>query len=213
MLRLPAPMLVALLGAVPALPGALVLAGILAGPGAGGILADLVNPRYFANPAWISLHIASGIVFCLLAPLQFSARLRNRARHWHRHAGRVALLSGIMFGLSALPALGLVPSGAGWVRLGGLAAAAVAFSGALVLSYAAIRRRDVPAHRVWAMRAVAIGLMGASRVLIEALALLVLGEISETLGGAVIWAAIGLNLSIVEYHLRARGGRRPAPAT
>ncbi len=196
----PAPLVVALLGAVPAVPGAFVLAGIVSGPTVDGLLAGIVNPRYFSNPAWISLHIASGILFCLLAPLQFSARLR--VRRWHRYAGRVALLSGMVFGLSALPALGLVPKGADWARLGGLATAAVAFSGALALSYAAIRRRDIRAHRAWALRAVAIGLMGASRVLIEALAYLALGEVTDTMGGVVIWLAIGLNLLIVEFHLR-----------
>lgn len=201
MLRLPAPVVVALLGAVPALPGALILAGILAGPDARGIFADVVNPRYFEVPAPIALHIAAGILFCLLAPLQFSARLRRYAPRWHRMAGRIAMVAGLVFGLSALPILPPRGETMGWLHQSGLVVASVAFAAALIRSYWAIRRRDIPAHRVWALRAVAIGLMGASRVLIETLAWLILGTVSEFTGGAVIWLAIGLNLLIVERFL------------
>lgn len=211
MLRLPAPLLVALMGAVPALPGALVLAGILAGPGAGGIFTDLVSPRYFAAPLPIALHIGTGILFCMLAPLQFSTRLRRRAPRWHRLAGRGALAAGLVFGMSALPILGPISAEDGWLGHAGLAAGAVGFCVALGLSFVAILRRDIPAHRAWALRAVAIGLMGASRVLVEAVALLALDATSEELGGKEVWATIALNLLIVEFHLRWRPGRRAAP--
>lgn len=204
MLKLPAPLLVALMGAVPALPGAFVLAGILSGPGTEGILEDLVNPRYFAQPWPIALHIGAGIVFCLLVPFQFSPRLRRYSRRWHRQAGRIAMGAGIAFGLTALPALGPVTAEDGWLRHAGLAAVALGFCAALALSFAAILRRDIVTHRAWALRAVAIGLMGATSVLIETAAFLVLGGIGEMLAGGVIFAAVALNLLIVEFHMRAR---------
>jgi uncharacterized membrane protein len=202
--KMPAPLVVALLGAVPALPGAFVLAGILAGPEAGKWSVDLVNPLYFKAPLAISLHIASGILFCLLAPLQFSRRFRARAPRWHRLLGRLAMAAGLAFGLSALPPmLGPIPGQAGLLHYGGLAAGALGFCTALALSYISIRQRDIAAHRAWALRAVAIGLIGASRILLEALAWLILGDMSQITGGAVIWLAMALNLLIVERHLRS----------
>lgn len=202
MLSLPA--LVAVLGAIPTLPGLLVLSGILAGPDHSEFFADLVNPRYFDIPVPIIAHIAAAAVFCLCAPFQFSTRLRMRAPGLHRRLGWVAVVAGVIFGLSSLPALGPVPTGVAWVRYCGLVAAGIGFSVAVTCAVFAIRNRNVAMHRAWALRAAAIGLMGGSRILIEAFAFLVFGDVSELMGGIGIWLAIGANLCLVEYHLNTR---------
>jgi len=147
-------------------------------------------------------------LFCALAPLQFSSRIRTRFPRWHRIGGRVAILAGVLFGITALPMLGPAPEGVGWLRYGGLAFAAVGFSASVLLAFATIRRRDIRAHRTWALRAVAIGLMGASRVLLETFAWLILGHVSEFTGGVVLWLAIIMNLLIVELHLRRNAPRK-----
>jgi Predicted membrane protein (DUF2306) len=57
----------------------------------------------FARHSFLTmLHITPGLVFILLAPLQFVRRLRNRKPKLHRWMGRVVLICGIIIGSSAL---------------------------------------------------------------------------------------------------------------
>ena len=109
-LALRGPLGIALLGAVPALPGAFVLAGILQGPNTTGFLRDMVQPLYFTSPEPIVIHIASGILFCCLAPFQFSTQLRMRYRKLHRIAGRVAVIAGLLFAFTAVLLMGRPPA-------------------------------------------------------------------------------------------------------
>lgn len=190
--------LVAIMAAVPALPGAFVLAGILQGPQPQGMMRDLVNPHYFVQPTAISLHIFAGILFGVLAPLQFVARLRRNA--WHRIAGRIAMLAGLIFGLSVFAIMGPIPADfVGWVSYLGLGLSGLGVSGSLVASLWSIRRRNIAAHRIWMLCAIAIGLMGASRILFDVILALVLPDQAELNGGLSIWFAASFNLLLVAW--------------
>src|SRR5262245_28186822 len=48
------------------------------------------------------LHVVPGAVFLVLAPLQFSARIRSRHLKLHRWSGRLLLVAGVMSGLNGL---------------------------------------------------------------------------------------------------------------
>ena len=48
------------------------------------------------------IHIVPGLIFIVLAPLQFVATLRTRRPQVHRRIGRVVLASGLVTGVSAL---------------------------------------------------------------------------------------------------------------
>lgn len=195
---------IALLGAVPALPGALVLGGILQGSDAQGMLRELVQPHYFASPEPIAVHIASGILFCALAPLQFSAGLRIRYRKLHRVAGRIAMIAGLLFGLTAMFLMGQPPaSPQAWLHYAGMNLAGFGVCFSLCMSFWTIRRGDVGRHRQWMRRAIAFGLLGASRILFEVTVMPLTGS-NTTIGeGISVWLSVALNLWVAERLYRS----------
>jgi len=198
-LALRGPLGIALLGAVPALPGAFVLAGILQGPDGMGFLHDMVQSHYFTSPETIVIHIASGIVFCILAPFQFSKRLRMRYRKLHRVKGRFAMVAGFLFALTAIVLMGRPPAAPElWLHYTAMNAGALGASLSLFLSFRAIRHGDVDAHRQWMRRAIAFGLLGASRILFDLILIPVFGYETPTSEGLSVWLAIALNLYVAE---------------
>ncbi len=198
-LALRGPLGIALLGAVPALPGAFVLAGILQGPNTTGFLRDMVQPHYFTSPEPIVIHIASGILFCCLAPFQFSTRLRMRYRKPHRIAGRVAVIAGLLFALTAVLLMGLPPTTPElWLHYTAMNVGGLGAGLSLCWSFLAIRHGDINAHRQWMRRAIAFGLLGASRILFDLILIPVFGYETPTSGGISVWLAIALNLYVAE---------------
>lgn len=193
------PLGIALLGAVPALPGTLILAGILQGSDATGALRDLVQPHYFAAPRAIVTHIASGILFCALAPFQFSTRLRMRNRTLHRVCGRIALIAGLLFALTAIALMGWPPSQPElWLHYTAMTVGGFGVALSLCMSLWAIRQRDIACHQHWMRRAIAFGLLGASRILFDLMLLPVFGYETPIGEGLSVWLAIALNLSVAE---------------
>lgn len=118
---------------------------------------DRFDRRFAAHPSATLLHVVLGGLFLVLAPLQFSARLRSRHLRFHRWSGRALLVAalvtastGLFFGL-------LMPYGGA-----GEATAIALFGGLFVFAagkaIVAIRRRQVARHREWMIRAFAIAL-------------------------------------------------------
>jgi uncharacterized membrane protein len=116
---------------------------------------ERVIPASSANlvehPRATFAHMIPGALLLLLAPLQFSRRLRTRHPAVHRWTGRfllslvaIAGASGIYLGL-AMPYGGAIESGA-----------ASLFGAFLLLAatrgFIAIRRRDIRRHREWMIR-------------------------------------------------------------
>lgn len=198
-LALQGPLGIALLGAVPALPGAFVLAGILQGSDTKGFLHDMVQPHYFTSPEPIVIHIASGILFCVLAPLQFSTRMRMRHRKLHRVAGRVTMIAGLLFALTAIGLVGRPPATPElWLHYTAMNVGGFGVGLSLCLSFLAIRHGDVNSHRQWLRRAIAFGLLGASRILFDLILIPIFGYETPTSEGLSVWLAIGLNLFVAE---------------
>jgi hypothetical protein len=82
---------------VPALAGSLRLVELAGGP-------QLIpaNPRLTAAPVPVLVHIISALTYALLGAFQFSASPRRRRPGWHRTAGRVLVLLGLVVAFSAL---------------------------------------------------------------------------------------------------------------
>ncbi|MGR3813816.1 MAG: DUF2306 domain-containing protein [Cognatishimia activa] len=203
-LSLQGPFGIALLGAVPALPGTFVLAGILQGPDTKGFLHDMVQSHYFASPEPIVLHMAAGIVFCCLAPFQFSTRLRMRYRKLHRIAGRVAVVAGLLFALTAIWLMGRPPVAPElWLHYTAMTVGGIGTCLSFCLSFSAIRRGDVQSHQKWMRRTIAFGLLGASRILFDLILIPVFGYETPTSEGMSVWLALALNLFVAERLSRA----------
>lgn len=118
--------------------------------------------RYLQQPLASLLHILPGMVFLLLAPLQFVPALRRNHRALHRRLGWVLVACAGLSGVFALVAGFPLPA------FGGLAtqSAAVFFGGIFLFSLGRaiwhIRHQRVSRHREWMIRVLALALGAAT---------------------------------------------------
>jgi uncharacterized membrane protein len=159
------------------------------------------------------VHIVSAAVALVLSPLQFSARVRVRARRLHRVVGRIVFAAIAVGGLTGLV---LAP----FTRAGVVGALGFGILGVLWLTFAAlafraIRRRDIAAHRRWAVRTFAMTYAGVMLRLyltvLPQLVVLLLGTSPqaayEATYPAIAWLAWVPNLIVAERSLAARRRR------
>jgi uncharacterized membrane protein len=153
-----------LLGLLPLVFGALRLTQLAGGP---AIMP--ANARIAATP--LVLHIVGGAVLAVLGAFQFSAGFRRRHPGWHRLAGRLVVVGGLLAGLSGLwMTLFYLPQpGSGALLYAFRLVFGSAMVVSIVLGFTAIRRGDVGRHRAWITRGYAIGL-GAVVALLGVLA-------------------------------------------
>jgi uncharacterized membrane protein len=118
---------------------------------------EAFDGRYAAQATVTLLHVVPGGLFLALAPLQFWARFRSRYGAVHRWSGRVLLVLAAAAIVSAFHLAFVVPFG-GAAETATIAFFGVLFVAALVRAYAAIRRREVGAHREWMIRGFAVAL-------------------------------------------------------
>ncbi len=164
--------------------------------------------RFIESPTPIILHIVGSTLFAVLGALQFSPALR-RSR-WHRVAGRIALPSGAVGALSGLymsqfftiPSTGLALY---LIRLV-VGAAMLLF---LVLGAAAIARRDFARHRVWLIRAYALGIGAGTQAFTNIPYMVLRGAPSEGVYAALMGAGWAINALVAEWII-AGGLSRPA---
>jgi Predicted membrane protein (DUF2306) len=175
---------------------------------------DRFDGRYAANPVLTLLHVLAGGVFLILAPLQFSSRVRNRYIQFHRWSGRfllavafVAALAGLYFGLR-MPYGGL-GEGTAIAFFGGL------FVFAVGRAFVAIRKHQVARHREWMIRAFAIAL-GISTVRVVGaafdFALTPAGLRPPDLFALALWTGWGVTLGAGELWIRYTRPRRGSVA-
>ena len=68
------------------------------------------NARFFSMPLPVVLHIPAVIVYSLLGAFQFSSDFRRRNRRWHRTAGKVLALCGLLAAITGLWMTNFYPS-------------------------------------------------------------------------------------------------------
>jgi hypothetical protein len=196
-----APVGLFLLGMLPVIAGALRL-DQLSG------MSDVMpaNPRYAAVPLPVVVHIVSATLFATLGPLQFAGGFRRRWPAWHRVAGRVLVVCGLLVALSGLwmTLFYAPPDGSGPLLYAARLIFAPAMLVAIVLGLAAILRRDIQGHRAWMSRGYAIGLGAATQMLVLMVAGIVAGppnELTHDLLMALSWV---INLAVAERAIRTR---------
>src|ERR687891_2069134 len=91
------PALLILLSLVPAVAGTARLAEL-----AGDAEVTAANARFFAQPIPVVLHILVVIPYTIVGAFQFSRGFRRRNRPWHRAAGRVLGVFGLVAALTGL---------------------------------------------------------------------------------------------------------------
>ncbi len=208
----PVPASLMLLSAIPLAAGSLRLVQL-----AGGPALIPVDRRFGGFPAPLVIHIVGAAVFALAGAFQFVPRIRRHHRTWHRRAGRLVAGAGLAVAGSALwLTLFYQPQpGTGQLLYVLRLVFGSAMAASLLLGITAIRRRDIPAHRAWMIRAYAIGLAAGTQTFTEGIgaAIFGTGELRMDLAKSAGWV---INLAIAERAIRrpARGrNRRDASRT
>ena len=199
-------MVVVALSIVPLTAGALRLVQLTGGPA-----LIPVNDRYAGFPLPLVAHIVGAAVYVLVGILQLVPRFRRRHMVWHRRAGRVLVVAGLLVALSALwmTLFHEAQPGTGVLLYVLRMVFGSAMVGCLALGVAAVRRRDIAAHRAWMIRAYAIALAAGTQVFTEGIggALLGTGVLAGDLAKGAGWV---INLAVAEWAVRRPAARPTA---
>jgi len=196
-----------LLSLVPAIAGTARLAEL-----AGGAEVTPANARFFAMPLPVVLHILTAIPFSIIGAFQFAPAFRRRNRGWHRAAGRVLVVCGMVVALTGLWMAQFYPwpdgDGEGVYTLRLVFGSAMALS--ILFGLHAIRRRDFTAHGHWMARAYAIGLGAGTQVLTHLPWFILVGKPDELSRAVLMGAGWVINLLVVELAVARKPVRRSA---
>lgn len=188
-----------LLSAIPLAGGAFRLTQL-----AGGAEITSANARFFASPLPVVLHIVGAAVYALVGAFQFANGFRRRWPSWHRAAGRVLVVCGLLVGLSGLWMTLFYPwpkgDGALLYVLRLLVGSGMVVS--IVLGFTTIRRRDMNGHHAWMTRGYALGLGAGTQVLTLAAGEMIAGSPSELSRALLMGAGWVINLAIAEWAIR-----------
>ena len=201
----PLPLGLLVLSAVPLLAGTFRVIQLLGGP----VLIP-ADQRFADNPVPLVVHIVAATVFALGGILQLVPRFRRRHLGWHRRAGRVVAVAGLLVAGSAfwMASFYAPKPGTGPLLLGLRLVFAVALTACLVLGVTQVRRGDVSAHRAWMFRAYAIALAAGTQAFTGGFAPLLPGS-GALKGDIAMGSAWFINLAVAEWVIR-RGRRSPS---
>jgi uncharacterized membrane protein len=193
------------LSLVPAVAGTVRLTQL-----AGDTAVTPENARFLASPVPVSIHILSVIVYSILGAFQVSPGLRRRRRGWHRAAGKIVAVCGLLAALSGLWMTLFYPwpAGDGQVLYLERLVFGSAMVASVVLALNAIRRRDFKSHGEWMIRAYAIGLGAGTQVLTHLpWFILVEGKPGEGARAVMMGAGWAINVVVAEWIIRRRVAR------
>jgi uncharacterized membrane protein len=203
----PVPAALIALSAIPLIAGALRLVQLTGGPEV--IPAD---DRFAGFPAPLVVHIVGAALYALVGAFQFVPQLRRRHPSWHRRAGRLLAVAGLLVAGSALwmTLLYTHKPGTGDLLYILRLVFASAMGACLILGFTAIRRRDIDGHRAWMIRAYAIGLAAGTQAFTEGIGAAIFGT-GELRGDLAKGAGWVINLAIAEYVIRRPAALRRRP--
>lgn len=192
------------LSLVPVLAGSLRLVALGGGP-------QLLSPGedYHPAPGPLATHIVCVTLYALVGAFQFAPRFRARRIGWHRVAGRLVVLCGLVGAISGLW-LGVFDHRpeTGALLMGFRLVFGTAWALFLVLGLTAVLRRDVGRHREWMIRAYAVGLGAGTQVFTFAAWRLAVGEPGRLAEDLLLLAGWLINVVVAEWVVRR--SRRPA---
>ena len=165
---------------------------------------DQYDGTFVNNRRFTLIHIVSGSIFLIAAPLQFSAYIRKHYVEIHRWSGRCMILLAATSAISglwlAIPFMFTGIAGTSAVTLFG-----VFLFIAVIRGFVAIRRGDVQRHRDWMIRAFSIGI-GISVVrIVGGIVLLITRRPTFELLGLAFW--LGWLISVLAGEVSIRRTR------
>jgi uncharacterized membrane protein len=203
----PVPLALVVLSLFPVIAGSLRLLEIAGGP---QLLPT--NPRIDASPAPVVVHVLAAALYAFLGAFQYSARLRRRRPGWHRKSGRILVGAGLLVAGSGLWMTLFYAGAPGGDLLWGIRlVVGSAMAAFIVLGFTAIRRRDIPAHRAWMVRAYALAVGAGTQVFTQGVgeALFVISDLSTAISVGSGWV---INAVVAEFVIRRPSVRRASRA-
>jgi uncharacterized membrane protein len=193
------PAMLILLSLVPAIAGTARLAEL-----ASNAQVTKANARFFAQPIPVVLHILTVIPYAMVGAFQFSAGFRRRNRAWHRAAGRVIGVCGLIAALTGLWMAHFYawPEGDGVGVYVERLVFGTAMLVSIVLGLYAVRRRDFASHGAWMTRAYAIGLGAGTQVLTHLPWFILVGKPGESARTVLMGAGWVINVVVAEWIIR-----------
>jgi uncharacterized membrane protein len=193
------PALLILLSLVPAIAGTARLGEL-----ASNAPVTKANARFFAQPIPVVLHILAVIPFSMVGAFQFSAGFRRRNRAWHRAAGRVIGVCGLVAAMTGLWMAHFYP----WPEGDGVGVYVerlifgTAMLASMVLGLDAVRRRNFASHGAWMTRAYAIGLGAGTQALTHLPWFILVGKPGESARTVLMGAGWVINVVVAEWIIR-----------
>ena len=163
-------------------------------------LVEPTNPiweHYQPFKWWLLPHGIFGAIVLLLAPLQFSDRLRRRFTRWHRIVGRLYVVG--VFGLAPLGAyIQYYQERMGFPRSFTVLAVvdAAMLMGTTAIAFVFAYKRKIALHRQWVMRSYAVAL-----VFIEGRFILGVTGWEQSgieIAQAIIWACLAMSILLAD---------------
>jgi hypothetical protein len=206
----PVPAALIALSAVPLAAGALRIVERAGGP---AVLPP--DDRFISTfPVALLVHVLGSALFALVGAFQFVPRLRRRHLTWHRRAGRVLVFAGLLVCGSAVWVTLTYPAqpGTGQVLFLVRLVVGPAMAVFLALGFGAVRRRDIPAHRAWMIRAYALGLGAGTQIFTQGFGEAIFGT-GVVVGDLLKAAGWVINLAVAEWVIRGGRPLRPGRRT
>lgn len=171
----------------------------------GKFLHPDMRAAFEANRAVVYVHVFASSIALLLGPFQFMDGLRARRLNLHRWMGRLYLGVGVLLGGLAGLHMAFFAYG-GIVSQLGFGALAVAWLYTGFRAYAAIRAKDIAAHRRWMLRNFALA-FGAVTLRLWLPGSVVAGIPFDLAYPAIAWLCWVPNLVAAEWLLKGPGWR------
>ena len=202
------PALLVVLSLVPTLGGVMRLSNLSA-----SAATTAEHARFVAAPTPILIHVLGATLYCLLGAFQFSSAIRARFPRWHRGAGRLLVLCGLLAGLSGLwmTVFYRIPTSMQgsllyFVRL----AVGTGMVASLVIALIAILRRNVARHEAFMIRAYALGQGAGTQVLVLLPWMLISGQSGGLTRDLLMTLAWTINLVVAESIINSRRKALPS---
>lgn len=187
------------LASIPVMAGAVRLTML-----AGGGPPTPSSARFFFAPVPVLLHVVGVTLYSLLGAFQFSPGFRRRRPGWHRAAGRVLVVAGLVAALSGLwmtMFYAIIPADSPLLQAFRLFFG-LGMALSIVWGVLAIRRRDVVQHQAWMRRAYAIGMAAGTQAVTQLPLRLFIGTPDELTLALMMGGAWVVNLAVAEWFIR-----------
>lgn len=159
------------------------------------------------------IHVVCAMTFYAMAAMQILPRFRKRFPAWHRRAGRIAVTAGLISAAAAIWLTVVHPDISGPIHFYGRLVFGPLWATCLVLGLLAIKRRNIPAHQDWMIRAFAISMPAGTLVFIATPFFIYFGttELPQALDEGIQSGAWVLHLAIAELWIRHKRVSQPTP--